>query len=370
MWWSKESKVDLKAELESSQSRVNELEREVEVLNKIAEVADIHRLKALEQMEEQNNLYKLWMDGADTIGTIRDAVANSFASLKDQRVTLQGSISSFSEINDLVLGIASNLTKMNEQSHQAGKSVQTLSRQGQAIEQFVSQIQTISDQTNLLALNAAIEAARAGDQGRGFAVVADEVRTLAQKSALASKEITSIVSDIIEHTDEALSQIGETQESAESLNAQTDSVSHVIEDITNVSKTMFSVIDSSTNSSFLQTVKLDHVTWKSEVYRVVWGMSDKGVDDFADHTKCRLGKWYYQGDGAKYRGLQAFNQLESPHAAVHQGGIVAIKAYLEEDHEGVRQGILAMESASNQVIDILTQLETEIPTESFDTIIS
>ncbi len=370
MWWSKESKVDLQAEVETAQSRINELENKLELLNKVAEVAEIHRLRALQQMEEQNNLYKLWMDGADTIATIRDGVANSFASLKGQRITLQGSITSFSEINNLVLGIASSLTKMNKQSHQAGQSVQTLSKQGQAIEQFVSQIQTISDQTNLLALNAAIEAARAGDQGRGFAVVADEVRTLAQKSALASKEITTIVSDIIEHTNDALQQIKDTEETADLLNAQTDSVGNVIQDITDVSKTMFSVIDSSTNSSFLQTVKLDHVTWKSEVYRLVWGMSDKSVDDFADHTKCRLGKWYYQGDGTKYRGLQAFNQLESPHAAVHRGGIAAIEAFLKNDHDQVREGILAMESASDQVIDILTLLEDELPTEKFDNTIS
>ncbi len=367
MWWSKEPKVDLQQDIDIAHARVKELEKEIEVLRKVAEIADIHCLKALEQMEEQNNLYKLWMDGADTIGTIRDAVANSFASLKDQRVILQGSIASFDHINELVDKIGGDLTKMNSQSHQAGESVKSLSKQGQAIEKFVSQIQTISDQTNLLALNAAIEAARAGDQGRGFAVVADEVRTLAQKSAIASKEITTIVSDITSQTNEALEQISETELSADALYSKTDSVGNIIQEITDVSKNMFSIIDSSTNTSFLQTVKLDHVTWKSEVYRVVWGMSDKGVNDFADHTKCRLGKWYYQGDGTKYKGLHAFRDLEKPHAAVHRGGIAAIETYLREDHEKVKEGILAMEHASNQVIDILTLLETEIPVENFDT---
>ncbi len=86
----------------------------------------------------------------------------------------------------------------------ASQAIMELGNQSSEIGKILTVIDEVADQTSLLALNAAIIAAQAGEHGKGFAVVADEIRELAERTAVSTREIATIIGNLQEGTQEAV----------------------------------------------------------------------------------------------------------------------------------------------------------------------
>ncbi len=77
------------------------------------------------------------------------------------------------------------------------RAIKRLGESSQEISDFARTINEISDRTSILALNASIQAAAAGEEGRGFAVVAEEIQRLAERAAGSTRQIETLIKNIL-----------------------------------------------------------------------------------------------------------------------------------------------------------------------------
>ena len=128
------------------------------------------------------------------------------------------------QANALATEAAHNVTQGGTAVAEVVATMERINDASQKVAEIISVIDGIAFQTNILALNAAVEAARAGEQGRGFAVVASEVRTLAQRSAVAAKDVKALIDG---STDEVRSGVALVRDAGERMTGIAGSMQQV-----------------------------------------------------------------------------------------------------------------------------------------------
>ena len=234
-----------------------------------------------------------------------ELITNSVEEIKQMTVAIEQAAEKAkqsAESSELSCDAALEGTRVVEDTSQAmdairgnvqdtARAIKRLGESSQEISDFAKTINEISDRTSILALNASIQASAAGEEGRGFAVVAEEIQRLAERAAGSTRQIETLIKNILNDITEAGSSMDASIQEVVQGTSLSENALTKLQDISNRSSEVAVLIDEVSRATSEQA---------QAAVKVAGAMGEVGVisTDTAEETRATSSKMKGMADVA------------------------------------------------------------------------
>ena len=258
------------------------------------------------------------------------------ASLEEITATVRQSADNAQQASQLASGSKDTALQGEEVVSKAINAMVEINSASSKISEIISTIDEIAFQTNLLAVNAAVEAARAGDEGRGFAVVASEVRSLAQRSAIAAKEIKVLIQDTLRKVEAGSALVNHSGETLKGIVGSVKRVTDIVGEIAASAGEQSTGIEQ-VNSAMTQ---MDQVTQSNSAQTEELSATAQSLSEQASQLMELVSTFTLTQNGSGQRNRHEFQPHSQNHANPLQQSSLA-----QHSNSGVQQATRVVRNA-------------------------
>jgi twitching motility protein PilJ len=165
------------------------------------------------------------------------------------------------------------------------KRIKRLGESSQEIGEIVTLISDIAEQTNILALNASIQATTSGKTGKGFSVIAQEIQRLAEHSAEATQQISTLVRNIRGDAQDTIIAMERSTASVVEGTKRANTTGSALEEIETISRRLAQLVVRITEATRKQTRVSNKVAKSMEDILSITRQATQGTQQNADSIR-------------------------------------------------------------------------------------
>lgn len=245
--------------------------------DRVAHSSQQTQMIAVELAEASEHQAQEIANVSDAINQMAISIDQVSANASESASVAQRSVAIAQNGADVVQRSIEGMSTIRNQIQETSKRIKRLGESSQEIGDIVSLINDIADQTNILALNAAIQASMAGEAGRGFAVVADEVQRLAERSAVATRQIETLVKTIQADTNEAVSSMESTTAEVVKGAKLAKDAGEALDEVQTVSNTLADLIQNISDAARQQATSAGHISSTMNIIQDITSQTTSGT---------------------------------------------------------------------------------------------